>query len=201
MQAKSFYNGAKFNLSSPKLATSPDDIGYEVAFVGRSNSGKSSAINVITSQNKLAKVSKTPGRTQHLVYFDLPDNNRLVDLPGYGYAKVPLSVRLKWHKNINNYLANRNSLSGIILVMDIRHPLKPFDEQILDWCLYYNIPVHILLTKADKLSTNGAKNTAFKILNILKKNSLTSVQTFSALKKTNLEQVWDMLNIMLKRVL
>ncbi len=198
MQAKSFYQQTKFNLSCPKLAGSPNDIGYEVAFIGRSNAGKSSAINAITSQNKLAKVSKTPGRTQHLVYFNLPDNNRLVDLPGYGYAKVPLKIKQQLHKNINYYLANRSSLNGIILVMDIRHPLKQFDIQILDWCLYYDIAAHILLTKADKLSVGGAKNTEFKILNTFEKNNLISVQTFSALKKTNLEQVWGVLNSMLK---
>lgn len=194
-----FYQQASFLLSSPNLKGCPIDIGYEVAFAGRSNAGKSSTINALTSQNKLAKVSKTPGRTQHLVYFSLDDERRLVDLPGYGYSKVPLVVKNKWRQEMGEYFSKRQSLVATVLIMDIRHPLSPFDEQMLDWCLSQSLPTHIVLTKADKLSKGSAKNTLLGVQHKLSIYPQLSVQTFSALKKQNLEQLWQQLDNLLNR--
>ncbi|SFV66904.1 GTP-binding protein EngB [hydrothermal vent metagenome] len=191
-----FYRNAKFILSSPDFKGCPTDSGYEVVFAGRSNAGKSSAINTITNQKKLAKVSKTPGRTQHLVFFDLDEKRRLVDLPGYGYAKVPLKVKEKWHKDMDYFFLNRQSLCGGILVMDIRHPLQPFDKQMIEWSIATNIPLHILLTKSDKLSRNQAKQTLFAVEKELKEYEFISIQLFSSLKKEGLEEAHNFLDKM-----
>lgn len=126
------YHQAKFMLSAPNVRLAPDDVGVEVAFAGRSNAGKSSAINTLTQQKALARISKTPGRTQLLNFFALSDAQRLVDLPGYGFAKVPEAVKKDWHAMMERYLAERKSLCGIVLVMDIRHPLTEFDWQMLE---------------------------------------------------------------------
>ncbi len=147
-----------FLKSVAQLEQLPKDQGAEVAFIGRSNSGKSSAINLITGKKGLAKTSKTPGRTQLLNFFQINNQQRLVDLPGYGYAKVPSDKKEAWEKIISSYLALRKSLKGLVVTMDIRHPLKERDQAMLAWALHYQIPLYILLTKADKLTRNQAAN-------------------------------------------
>lgn len=183
------YQNAKFMLSAPSLSHSPDDTGAEVAFAGRSNAGKSSAINTITNIKSLARTSKTPGRTQQLVYFELDENRRLVDLPGYGYAKVAERIKKQWQQHMEEYLRQRDSLHGLILVMDIRHPLTDFDRQMLAWCDYTELPVHVLLTKADKLKRGATANTVQKVKRELAQlSSEASLQIFSSLKRTGVEE-------------
>ena len=183
------YRKAKFLLSCPSLKGCPDDNGYEVIFAGRSNAGKSSAINTLTEQKKLAKVSRTPGRTQHLVFFGLDEQRRLVDLPGYGYAKVPDAVKQKWNQNMSEYFDNRNCLKGAILVMDCRHPLKPFDEMMLQWCINNDIDTNILLTKSDKLKKGAASSTKLAVKNAVKEFPNINVQLFSSLKKEGVSEL------------
>ena len=179
------YRGAQFLTSAAKLNQCPPDEGWEVAFAGRSNAGKSSAINSLTTNNKLAKTSKTPGRTQLINFFMLSESQRLVDLPGYGFAKVPLKVKQEWTRQLENYLQKRQCLRRLIVLMDIRHPLQPFDQQMLDWTLSANMPVHILLTKADKLKRGAANATLLKVRSALEPlGERASVQLFSALKHT-----------------
>jgi GTP-binding protein len=189
-----FYRQAKFLLSCPSLKGCPIDIGYEVIFAGRSNAGKSSAINTLTEQKKLAKVSRTPGRTQHLVFFDLGDDRRLVDLPGYGYAKVPDSVKQDWHQNMSEYFDNRQCIKAAILVMDCRHPFKPFDQMMLDWCVNSKVPIHILLTKSDKLKRGAASAAKLSALKVVKNLPSVSVQLFSSLKKVGVSELSHYLN-------
>ena len=157
------YRKAQFLTSAAKLHQCPPDEGWEVAFAGRSNAGKSSAINSLTNNQKLAKTSKTPGRTQLINFFELSPAQRLVDLPGYGFAKVPVAVKKEWTRQLENYLAKRQCLRGMILLMDVRHPLQPFDEQMLNWALAAHMPVHILLTKADKLKKGPANNSLLAV--------------------------------------
>jgi len=177
------YRSAQFLTSAAKLSQCPADSGWEVAFAGRSNAGKSSAINSLTNNKKLAKTSRTPGRTQLINFFELSENQRLVDLPGYGFAKVPLAVKREWNKQLENYLQKRESLRGLILLMDVRHPLQAFDQQMLSWAMEAAMPVHILLTKADKLKRGPAGNTLLQVRAALKPyGELASVQLFSALK-------------------
>ena len=183
------YRKAKFLLSCPSLKGCPDDNGYEVIFAGRSNAGKSSAINTLTEQKKLAKVSRTPGRTQHLVFFELDEQRRLVDLPGYGYAKVPDAVKQKWNQNMSEYFDNRNCLKGAILVMDCRHPLKPFDEMMLQWCINNDVDTNILLTKSDKLKKGAASSTKLAVKNAVKEFPNINVQLFSSLKKEGVSEL------------
>ena len=182
---------AQFICSSPNLATCPADIGYEVAFAGRSNAGKSSAINCITQQKKLARTSKTPGRTQQINFFEFAERRRLVDLPGYGYAKVPEAMKLAWQENMQEYLEHRKSLKGIILLMDSRHPLKDFDILMMDWARQYDMPLHVLLTKADKLKQNAKKQTLMQLSKHIESGEYgqTSVQLFSSLKSTGVQEV------------
>ncbi|MCB1689403.1 MAG: YihA family ribosome biogenesis GTP-binding protein [Halioglobus sp.] len=177
------YRVAQFLTSAAKVSQCPPDIGWEVAFAGRSNAGKSSAINSLTHNKKLAKTSKTPGRTQLINFFEVSESQRLVDLPGYGFAKVPLAVKREWTKQLENYLQNRQCLRGLILLMDIRHPLQPFDQQMLEWALQAAMPVHILLTKADKLKRGAAGSALLQVRAKLKNHAdLVSAQLFSALK-------------------
>jgi GTP-binding protein len=154
---------ATFLTSAARLSQCPPDTGREIAFCGRSNAGKSSAINYLTGQKKLARTSKTPGRTQLINFFQIDDDRRLVDLPGYGYARVPTGTRNAWHRNIDNYLRNRRSLAGILLVMDIRHPLREFDEMMLGWADEVELALHILLTKCDKLKRGPQHSTLLKV--------------------------------------
>jgi len=170
------YRDARFLTSAARLGQCPPDTGWEVAFAGRSNAGKSSAINSLTNNKKLAKTSGTPGRT-------LSDSQRLVDLPGYGFAKVPLAVKREWNRLMESYLQQRESLRGLVLLMDVRHPLQPFDEQLLAWGAAAAMPVHVLLTKADKLKRGAAGNTLLKVRAALNsQRAPASVQLFSALK-------------------
>ncbi|WP_428357695.1 ribosome biogenesis GTP-binding protein YihA/YsxC [Methyloprofundus sp.] len=189
------YHQAKFVLSAPGLDSAPADSGREVAFAGRSNAGKSSALNTLTRQKSLARTSKTPGRTQLLNFFNLNEQQRFVDLPGYGYAKVPAKVKRQWHDLMETYLQERQSLYGIILVMDIRHPLTEFDWQMIEWCAYTKKPLHILLTKADKLNYGAAKNTLFKVQRELQEQDLSvTLQLFSALKKSGIDDIHELLD-------
>lgn len=149
---------AGFLLSCADLQQLPRDEEPEIAFAGRSNAGKSSALNAICSHKQLARVSKTPGRTQLINLFDIPGIGRFADLPGYGYAEVPAAMRKGWGKLIGTYVDIRTNLRGIVLIMDIRHPLTDFDTQMLEWAQQAARPVHILLTKADKLGFGAAKN-------------------------------------------
>ncbi|XQA62067.1 ribosome biogenesis GTP-binding protein YihA/YsxC [Xanthomonas sacchari] len=142
---------AHYLLSAHNARQLPDDGGWEVAFAGRSNAGKSSALNALTRQNALARVSKTPGRTQQLVFFQVQPERYLVDLPGYGYAKVPQELQAHWQKFIDTYFRTREALRGLVVVMDIRHPLKDYDRQMLGYAAQRGLPAHALLTKADKL--------------------------------------------------
>ena len=157
-----------FMLSAAKVDQCPDDEGFEVAFAGRSNAGKSSALNTLTHAS-LARTSKTPGRTQLLNFFKLDDDRRLVDLPGYGYAKVPIPLKLHWQRHLEAYLGGRESLKGLILMMDIRHPMTDFDLLMLDWAVASGMPMHILLTKADKLTYGAAKNVLLKVQSDIRK--------------------------------
>jgi GTP-binding protein len=187
------YNKAQFLLSVNKFEQLPVDAGMEVAFAGRSNVGKSSAINVITGNHRLARTSKTPGRTQLLNFFELDDQRRLVDLPGYGYAKVPAQIQRHWGKLLDRYFQERQSLAGLVLIMDIRHPLKPYDEQMLNWCNSARLPVHVLLNKSDKLSRGAAQNCLQEVSKRLT-NEAVSLQLFSALKRSGLEQARQVLD-------
>jgi GTP-binding protein len=189
------YSKAVFLKSAARVDQLPPDVGYEVAFAGRSNAGKSSALNCLTSIKNLARTSKTPGRTQLINLFSLDDERRLVDLPGYGYAKVPLQVKLEWQKHLAHYLEVRESLKGLILLMDVRHPLKDLDQMMVDWSLNRELPVHILLTKSDKLSRSEVKNTVLKVRRHYElANHLVSVQSFSSLKKEGLDELIALLN-------
>ena len=191
----SLYHQAKFLLSAPDINLSPEDTGREVAFAGRSNAGKSSALNTLTRQKSLARTSKTPGRTQLLNFFTLNEQQRFVDLPGYGYAKVPEKVKRQWHILMETYLQERQSLYGIILVMDIRHPLTEFDWQMIEWCAYTQKPLHILLTKADKINYGAAKNTLLKVQRELEEQDISvTLQLFSALKRSGVDDIHQLLD-------
>jgi GTP-binding protein len=182
------YQNAQFLLSVANLHQLPSDTGIEIAIVGRSNAGKSSVLNQLTQNKNLARVSKTPGRTQLINLFTLDNQRRIADLPGYGYAKVPEEIKIKWQRLLSAYLRNRNCLHGLILVMDIRHPLKEFDQNMLVWCNEYDLPVHILLNKSDKLTQEKIKKTLQAINKELKKYSdKATVQVFSAVKNVGLE--------------
>ena len=179
------FSNTGFLLSASRLAECPEGSCDEVAFVGRSNAGKSSAINTLTDQPKLARTSKTPGRTQLLNFFQVAEGKFLVDLPGFGYAKVPENIKKQWEKHMEAYLNERNSLRGLILLMDCRHPLKNFDHMIIDWCSQAEMPVHILLTKCDKLKS-GARNKALLETGreLASFGDMVTLQLFSALKNT-----------------
>ncbi|OGT21152.1 MAG: YihA family ribosome biogenesis GTP-binding protein [Gammaproteobacteria bacterium RBG_16_57_12] len=193
------YNRAEFMLSAPTLAHAPADDGYEVAFAGRSNAGKSSALNVLTGIKGLARTSKTPGRTQLLNFFRLDDQRRLVDLPGYGYAKVPAQVKRDWQRELGHYLCQRRSLQGLVLIMDIRHPLTAHDTQMLDWCAQAGMPVHVLLSKCDKLKRGPAQNTLLAVRKSLaEKIPGATVQLFSALQHQGVEELRQRLGQWLK---
>jgi len=189
------YQQTTFLNSSPHLRNTPPDEGREIAFAGRSNAGKSSAINTLTNQNSLARISKTPGRTQMLNFFTVTEQLRFVDLPGYGYAKVPVAVKQQWHELMETYLSHRKSLCAIILVMDVRLPLTEFDWQMVEWCRHTSLPLHILLTKADKLAYGAAKNTLLKVQRELKNIPVPlTIQLFSALKKTGIDELHSVLD-------
>ncbi|MCY4045612.1 MAG: ribosome biogenesis GTP-binding protein YihA/YsxC [Cellvibrionales bacterium] len=186
-----------FLISAPKLANCPADIGVEVAFAGRSNAGKSSAINALTDNKKLARTSKTPGRTQLINFFSIdnqPDSPRIVDLPGYGYAKVPLTTKLHWQKHLNQYLEERQSLQGLVLLMDSRQPFQDFDMMLLNWSKAAQMPIHLLLTKSDKLKPNQSRNQLFQAKKVIEDYPHASIQLFSSTKKTGLSDLKNQLN-------
>lgn len=183
-------NPAQYLLSAHTTRQLPADGGTEVAFAGRSNAGKSSALNALTHRNGLARVSKTPGRTQQLVFFQVQPDRYLVDLPGYGYAKVPQELQAHWQAFIDQYFRTREALRGLVVVMDIRHPLKDYDRQMLGYAVQRGLPAHALLTKADKLG----RGQQAQALQAVKKELFASfgdtvgVQTFSAESKQGVEE-------------
>ncbi len=180
---------AKFTISAPDIRHLPSDGGTEVAFAGRSNAGKSSALNTLTHQKSLARTSKTPGRTQLINVFEIAENRRLVDLPGYGFAKVPLAMKNKWQKALGEYLQKRDSLKGLVVLMDIRHPLKDLDLDLIHWAVDSELPILVLLTKSDKLSQGKQATEVLKVKKALAElNADIKVQGFSSLKKTGLDQ-------------
>jgi GTP-binding protein len=184
------YQQAAYAISAPKLELCPADSVAEVAFVGRSNAGKSSAINALTSQNKLARTSKTPGRTQLLNFFTLVPGRYLVDVPGFGYAKVSASMKHQWQQQLERYLSKRDPLKGLVLLMDCRHPFMETDETMINWCVASELPLHILLTKADKLAFGASKTTLLQVKKQLAKHGeLISVQLFSALKNQGVDEL------------
>ncbi|MDF2182975.1 ribosome biogenesis GTP-binding protein YihA/YsxC [Neptuniibacter sp. CAU 1671] len=194
------YNSARFATSAARLDQCPLDAGAEVAFAGRSNAGKSSAINTLTNNSKLARTSKTPGRTQLINFFDLNlEGVRLVDLPGYGFAKVPLEMKQHWQRHLDNYLQKRQCLKGVVLVMDVRHPMKEFDQMMVEWCRVSGMPLHVLMTKADKLKKGPAQSALLQLKKQLKAilADKVSVQLFSALKKQGVDTLEQRLNLWL----
>ena len=190
---------ASFIVSANHLNDLPEDEGLEIAFAGRSNAGKSSAINTLSKQNKLAYVSKQPGRTQLINFFSIDDGKSLVDLPGYGFAKVPGSIKTHWQKTLPIYLQERKSLIGIIIVVDIRRSLTELDMKMLDWFAPRQRPIHLLLTKSDKLSKDKALRTLKEVRNQVEANwgmpfkTECSAQLFSSLKKQGIDEAEDII--------
>jgi GTP-binding protein len=183
------FDSAIYVASAHDVAQLPPDVGVEVAFVGRSNAGKSSAINTLANHKRLAFVSKTPGRTQLINFFSIGHARMLVDLPGYGYAKVPPAVKAHWMEFLAVYLSTRAALKGLVVIMDSRHPMRPLDIELLDWYRPTNKPVHVLLTKSDKLTRNEQLNTLRDVKKqLLERQDNASVQLFSSLKKTGVEE-------------
>lgn len=182
------YRATRYFTSAYSLDQLPPDGGREVAFTGRSNVGKSSCLNTLTWQKGLARVSRTPGRTQMINFFQVTPDCYLVDLPGYGYAKVPEALRRHWQTTIQRYLNSRQALRGLFLLMDVRHPLTVLDGQLLAWCEHQGLPVHVLLTKADKLSRGAALAALRQVEEALQpQRARISVQLFSALKRTGID--------------
>jgi len=188
------FSHCEFLISAYKTNQLPPDEGMEIAFAGRSNSGKSTTINALTNHKGLAKVSKTPGRTQLFNCFEFKPNMRLIDLPGYGYAKVPAKMKKHWEKEIDSYLMHRQSLIGVVIIMDIRHPMKLFDEQMLTWAHESGLHSHVLLNKADKLNNNEIKRTLMKVNKQISLYShSTTCQVFSALRRTGVSELSQVL--------
>ncbi|GKW24390.1 ribosome biogenesis GTP-binding protein YihA/YsxC [Pectobacterium polonicum] len=184
------YHMTRFIISAPDIRHLATDSGIEVAFAGRSNAGKSSALNTLTNQKNLARTSKTPGRTQLINLFQVADGVRLVDLPGYGYAEVPEQMKIKWQRALGEYLQKRNSLKGLVVLMDIRHPLKDLDQQMIQWAVDVELPVLVLLTKADKLAS-GARKTQLHMVReaVVPFMGDIQVEAFSSLKKLGVDKL------------
>lgn len=193
MIKKITYQNTHYLTSAVDLPGLPDDSGAEVAFIGRSNAGKSSSINTITNIKGLARTSKTPGRTQMINFFEIDAARRLVDLPGYGYAKVPKPLQIRWTENINAYLQSRRSLRGLVVVMDIRHPLMPQDWQIIEWTHQCDIPVHVLLTKADKLTRQAMIKMQREVTDQLERVPGVKCSVFSSLNRLGLDEIHEVL--------
>jgi len=190
-----YYRRASFLTSASKASQFPEEETLEVGFAGRSNAGKSSAINTLCDQKALCRTSKTPGRTQLINFFPIDEERCLVDLPGYGYAKVPEKIRKEWQKLMESYLGERKQLRGLVVIMDIRHPLKDYDVQMLEWCEEKGTPAHVLLTKADKLKKGAASKQLLSVKKALKDEEFdVTVQMFSALKKTGIEELQKVLD-------
>ncbi len=184
------FRNAQFEISIAKPSGLPPPSGPEIAFAGRSNAGKSSAINTLAGHVRLAYVSKTPGRTQLINFFRLNSGALLVDLPGYGYAAVPEKIRRDWQGLIESYIKQRESLIGLVLIMDARHPLTPLDRQMIDWFAHSGRPIHVLLTKSDKLSRGAAAAVLQQVRHTLQPlGPQVTVQLFSSLKKSGVEEV------------
>jgi GTP-binding protein len=189
--ARKLLQQARFAQSVPSPRQLPPDEGIEIAFAGRSNTGKSSAINVLCAQRGLARTSRTPGRTQHLVVFELDAGRRLVDLPGFGYARVARSVREHWERALPAYLEQRRSLTGLVLLMDVRHPLRDQERQLLAWCADVEVPIHLLLNKADKVGRGeGAATLARVTAHLRELGSVGEAQLFSAQTRLGTEGVY-----------
>jgi GTP-binding protein len=200
VNTNNFYHTAKFLISATNLHQAPVDHGYEVAFVGRSNSGKSSAINALCNQKKLCRTSKTPGRTQLINFFQLDEERRLVDLPGYGYAQAPYQKQIQWQEYITDYLTYRVCLRGLILLMDIRHHSTEYDINLIQWSLNKNISIHVLLTKADKLNRGPALAQLRAVQQKLNEYpNIVGTQIFSAVTRHGLEQTYTILDKWLQR--
>jgi len=189
------YRSAHFVLSVMGMEQLPSNSRYEVVFAGCSNAGKSSVINTLADQNKLAKVSKTPGRTQSLNFFQLDDCRYIVDLPGYGYSSVPAKTKAKWEALLDRYFNERECLKGVVIVMDVRRPLKKYDIQLLQWCAHQNLSVHIVLTKGDKLKRGASKEAVRQVSVWLKENDVAAtVQLFSSLKRDGVSELHAVLD-------
>ena len=194
------FSQTQFLTSASALSECPVDSEAEVAFAGRSNAGKSSAINSICSQSGLARTSKTPGRTQLINFFAIEPASYLVDLPGYGFAKVPLKVKSKWQKELEKYLSLRKPLVGLILLTDIRHPLKDHDLVMIDWAVKSSLPLHLLLTKSDKLKKGAAQNALLKVRAQIGTFPNVTVQLFSAFKTIGIAEAREVINGWLTRL-
>lgn len=189
------YASAQFVTSAPDISKLPPDSGIEIAFAGRSNAGKSSALNTLTRQKSLARTSKTPGRTQLINVFELDSGQRLIDLPGYGFAKVPLAVKEKWQRSLSEYLQRRDSLKGLVVLMDIRHPFRETDQELIYWAVDCGLPVLALLTKADKLKQGPRKSTVLQAQQAaIAFNGDVQVEAFSSLKRFGVDAVEAKLN-------
>ena len=184
------YHKTHFLTSAPNIRSIPEDTGIEIAFAGRSNAGKSTALNALTNQKSLARTSKTPGRTQLINLFEVEPNCKLVDLPGYGYAAVPEKMKIEWQKSLGEYLQKRECLGGLVVLMDIRHPLKDLDQQMIEWAVSADLPVMLLLTKADKLS-QSARSKQVKMVReaILPVQGDIQVEAFSAQNKIGIDKL------------
>lgn len=182
------FTRARFLRGAAALSQLPPDTGHEVAFAGRSNAGKSSALNALTGNSRLARTSKTPGRTQQINFFELDEDRRLVDLPGYGYARAPEEARRRWARTVEGYLQRRHSLCGVVVLMDIRRPFTALDRQLLHWCSAAGVPAHVLLTKSDKLGRGKAAAALAAARRELGGNP-ERVQTFSAPKRSGLDEL------------
>ena len=191
------YHNTVYLLSAHELAQLPADAGREAVFAGRSNAGKSSVINALTRQKSLARTSRQPGRTRQINFFAVDHDTRLVDLPGYGYARAPGSLRQHWGQLINAYLERRRCLAGLILIVDIRRCLTENDRQLLNWCEDKSLPAHVLLNKADKLSRSAGRQALATVARELGEN--TGVQLFSAAKKQGLDELCGTLDEWLQR--
>lgn len=189
------FQRAAFQSAAVDLRGAPADEGFEVAFAGRSNAGKSSAINAICHQNRLARTSKTPGRTQQLIFFRLDDERRLVDLPGYGFARVSQAIKANWQALMGRYLEQRRCLRGVVVVMDIRHPLTEFDRQMITWGVAAQRPMLLLLTKADKLGRGAAQSTVAQVRrSVADAGAPIMVQAFSATNRFGLDEAQGQLS-------
>jgi GTP-binding protein len=193
LKTMSLFQKLRFHITVNHMRDLPDTR-REIAFVGRSNAGKSSALNTLANHVRLAYVSKTPGRTQHINYFSLGDDLYLVDLPGYGYAQVPVAVRAHWEKLLGQYLQTRRALIGLVLIMDSRHPLKELDWNMLNWFSSTGKPVHLVLTKSDKLTRQESAKVLLQVKDAVADLPHCSVQLFSSLKKQGVKELDDALS-------
>ncbi|MGR2847384.1 ribosome biogenesis GTP-binding protein YihA/YsxC [Vibrio vulnificus] len=190
MSVKIHYQNTHFITSAPDIRHLPADEGIEIAFAGRSNAGKSSALNRLTNQKNLAKTSKTPGRTQLINLFKVTEGCHIVDLPGYGFAQVPLEMKNKWQKSLGEYLQKRECLKGLVVLMDIRHPMKDLDQQMIFWAIESRIPVQVLLTKADKLKSGARKAELLKVRKLAETfGGDVQVDVYSSLKGLGVDQL------------